>query len=596
MRRSLFAHIYPSYIAIIAVAVVATALIAHSVLPSFLYAYTESELLDVIVITERVFFPSAAPVPAPGTQADWEERVDAYFGDRPFRVTLIALDGTVLADSRAVAANLENHADRPEFRTALEAPQGSSVRHSDSVDADLFYLARRVVRNGVPVAVVRASMPTGLIQEQLSELYSRIALGSVFTLIGAAFVAWAVVRRIGRPIAALVRSADRFGRGELEHRSYVGEPEELGTLADTMNAMAAELRVRIDDATQRRLEAEAILGGMSEGVIVLNRDYIVTQANQAAGEIFAVSGTAAPIGQYLLEAFRATDLKRYAEHVFSRGESVEGTLTLWNRGTRTLQVYASPVPDLDRCILVVHDISRLMHLETVRRDFVANVSHELRTPVTSIKGFVETLQSGALADPDRAPRYLGIIAKNADRLEQIITDLLSLARLEQQEGASLETQIAPVAEMLKNARLMCSLAAEAKNIAIDIDCPADLCCRANTSVLEQAFVNLVDNAVKYSGSDTRVRLTGAEAGDEVVVKVIDEGRGIPARDLPRIFERFYRVDKARSREAGGTGLGLAIVKHVVALHGGTVAVESRDGLGSTFSVSLPTVRGRAANP
>jgi two-component system phosphate regulon sensor histidine kinase PhoR len=471
---------------------------------------------------------------------------------------------------------------------ALNKGQGRAVRLSDSVGIEMYYLARPVLRNGAIEAVLRGSMPIDILQRQLVDLYGRIALGAAAILCLAALVAFLVARKISRPIKQLMGTAERFARGELDHRSYVSVPDELRVLAETMNSMAAELRRRMDEADTKRKEAETILASMAEGVIVLDPNLKVTQANSAARSIMQVGSDMDPIGRTLLESFRATELKRYAEQVLETGEPHEGLLTLWAEGQRNLQVLASALPDRRGCLLVVHDITRLMQLETIRKDFVANVSHELRTPITSIKGFAETLADGLVSeDPERAKRYVGIVAKHAERLERIIEDLLALARLEQQEDKGLDTQSIQVLEILEDSRSVCSLAASEKGIRMDIDCAPELRCKGNTSILEQAFVNLLDNAIKYSPDHTEVRMTAGEDEAETVVKIIDQGRGIPGKDLGRIFERFYRVDKARSRAEGGTGLGLSIVKHVVSLHGGSVSVESEEGVGSTFTVRLP---------
>ncbi len=584
-KRSLFGQIYPSYVGVIALCVAALSLMGTRAMRNFVYGSTEATLSDLAVVAERIFFPEDGRIPA--APEDWDRLIEAYFNDRPFRLTVMDADGRVLADSKAAAADLENHGARPEVMAALSRGRGTAVRKSESVGVELYYLARPVYREGKSIAVIRASMPITVLKERLLELYGSVALGAALILAAAALIALAVVRRIGKPIRLLVGTAELFAEGQLNQSSHISAPEELRILGDTMNAMAAELRLKMDESERRRREAEAILAGLNEGVIVLDRNLTVKEANAAALAIFGIGEGGTVVGRSLLEAFRATELGRYARSALEGAGAVEGTITLWSQGQRTLQVYGAVIAGGQGCLLVVHDMTRLMQLERVRRDFVANVSHELKTPITSIKGFVETLQDGALDDPERAQRYLGIVAKHADRLERIIEDLLALARLEQQDETALETQDALLGDMLRDACALCEGAAAEKNISVRMDCPPELRCRANPSILEQAFVNLLDNAVKYSdrGKTVQIRAIGTESGAEI--RFIDEGRGIPAADLPRIFERFYRVDKARSRDVGGTGLGLSIVKHVVSLHGGTVSVESREGLGSTFIVRLP---------
>ncbi len=584
MRRNLLSQVYPTYIVVVLVCIAALSVVATAVVRSAVHDSTRTQLADLIAVTENRFYPrEGSSIPS----NDMDGALKTLFSNRDFRVTILAPDGTVLADSKADPAGLENHGSRPEVMAALSRGEGQALRTSESIGVELLYLARPVPDTAAPVAVIRTSMPLPLLRNRLADLYGTLALGGFAALLVAAALAFLVTRRINRPLEQLAQTARRFGSGELDHRASVAEPEEIRTLAETMNSMAEELRRRIDDAERRRREAEAILGAMAEGVVVLDGELRITQTNAAALRLFPSASAASPIGKPLLEIFRATDLRLYAEEALSGDDLVEGTVTTWVETPRTLQVYAARIPGRGGCLLVLHDITRLVELENVRKDFVANVSHELRTPITSIKGFVETLAEGALDDPDRAARYLAIIAKQADRLERIVEDLLSLARLERQDELPLKTERVALSLLLENARLVCAHEAAEKNIRIDIACPAEIEVDVSPTLIEQAFVNLVDNAVKYSPTETVVRLEAERRDTAVAIRVVDRGCGIPAKDLPRTFERFYRVDKARSREAGGTGLGLSIVKHVVSLHGGSVSAESREGSGSAFTVILP---------
>ncbi len=583
MKKTLLRQVYPTYFATVVACLAAFALVATTLVRSFVYESAKRELRHTILLSEHVFFtPEGRPMPSDAETA-------RLFSDVDIRLTVMTLSGTVLADSQAKADQLENHSTRPEFKQALSSGEGSATRTSKSIGSDLLYLARTVVRDGKPIAVIRASMPLPILTHTLSAFYLQIAIGGALILAAAAALAFASVKRINRPLFELELAAKRFGEGDLSYRSRISEPEEIKTLSETMNAMAGELKAQIEDVERRRREAEAILAGMAEGVIVLDESFVVVKTNDSALRLVPVSDGADPVGKSLLEAFRATELQRIAKDALGARKSVEGNLTIYAETPRHLQVYAAPIPGREGggCLLVLHDMTRLIQLENIRRDFVANVSHELKTPITSIKGFVETLSDGAVDDPGQARRFLDIIAKHAGRLEDIIEDLMALARLEQQEGLPLEAEPIPLLLILEDVRLVCRIKAAEKRISVAIFCPEDLTVKVNKTLIEQAFVNLLDNAVKYSGEGTTVRMEAfAERGD-IVAKVIDEGRGIPVKDLPRIFERFYRVDKGRSRDAGGTGLGLAIVKHVMAAHGGTVSAESWEGAGSTFTLRFP---------
>jgi two-component system phosphate regulon sensor histidine kinase PhoR len=590
MRKTLLRQVYPTYFATVVVCIVALALVATALVRSFVYDTARLELEDMISVTEKIFFLPSAP----RLREDADQEIERLFEGLNIRLTVVAPDGTVLADSMATAATLEKHDDRPEIAEALSRGTGSATRQSQSIGNELLYLAKSIVRDGRPVAVVRASMPLPFLREKLAAFYAQLALGGIIILAAAAALAFASVKRINRPLTTLGEAARRFGSGDLNYRSRVSEPEEIEVLSNTMNSMAAELRSRMDDVERRRREAEAILAGLREGVIVLDRELRVVRTNEAATRLIApTEGDNA--GKTLLETFRSTELQRMAKEALAAGKAVEGSLTFYSDTPRYLQVYAAEIPGREGggCLLVLHDVTRLMQLENIRKDFVANVSHELKTPITSIKGFVETLADGALEDPVQARRFLEIIAKHADRLEDIIEDLLALARLEQQEGKPLETEILPLPLVLEDVSTVCRMKAAEKRIAVIVDCPPDLTVSASRTLLEQAFVNLLDNAIKYSGEGTEVRILARKEGEDIVAQVIDQGRGIPAKDLSRIFERFYRVDKGRSRDAGGTGLGLAIVKHVMGVHGGSVSAESWEGAGSTFTLRFPSDAGKS---
>lgn len=585
MRKTLLRQVFPTYFATVVACLAALAFVATMLVRSFVYDSAKLELQNMISISEQIFLPRDARTVAPGS----DDEIERLFQSLAVRITIMDPSGTVLADSQARADRLENHALRPEFSAAIARGEGMATRRSESIGKELLYLARSVRRDGKIVAVVRASMPLPFLRETLASFYLQLALGGAAILAAAAALAFASVKRINRPLIELGNAARRFGSGDLEYRCRVVEPEEIGILANTMNSMAEELHRQIDDVDRRRREAEAILSGMAEGVIVLDRELRVVKTNAAAQRLSPSPSGETVIGRSLLETFRATELQRLAKEALSERKPVEGSLTIYAGSPKYLHVYAAEIPGRDGggCLLVLHDVTRLILLENVRKDFVANVSHELKTPITSIKGFVETLADGALEDPAQARRFLDIIDRHAQRLEDIIEDLLALARLEQQEGRPLETERIPLLLVLENARLVCRLKSDEKKITTAVVCPQDLEISANKTLLEQAFVNLLDNAVKYSGPSTTVRIEAYAEGGEVVAKVIDQGIGIPAKDLSRIFERFYRVDKGRSRDAGGTGLGLSIVKHVMAAHGGSVSVESWEGTGTTFTLRFP---------
>lgn len=397
--------------------------------------------------------------------------------------------------------------------------------------------------------------------------------------------------RVGRSLRAISASAEHFARGDFSHRLRIPNTPETGSLAVTLNNMAAQLEEQIRVVTQQRNEQEAILSSMQEGVLALDPQAHVIAVNPAAEALLSVPAPLAR-GRTVQEVIRNVGLQRLLTDAMSKAVPAMGEIVLRGDEERFVQVTATVLRDAagrDLGMLVVlNDITQLRWLENIRRDFVANVSHELKTPITSIKGFVETLRDGALADPPQAERFLEIVARHADRLHAIIEDLLSLSRLEQTRQASeisrAEVLLSPIIEA---AVLDCSPKAAVRQITIMPSCAAGLRVRARAPLLEQAVANLLDNAISYSNASGTVWLTAREDGGEVRIEVRDEGIGIAPEHVSRIFERFYRTDRARDRASGGTGLGLAIVKHIIQIHDGQVEVTSEVGQGSTFSLRLP---------
>jgi two-component system phosphate regulon sensor histidine kinase PhoR len=406
--------------------------------------------------------------------------------------------------------------------------------------------------------------------------------------------AWLATNRIEAPLAELKAGAQRLAEGDLSSR--LAPSEDVGGVAEALNEMAARLNRRIRDITQDRNQQEAILASMSEGVLAVDEHERLLSLNRAAGAMLGLDPDGAA-GRTIREVVRHPGLQRFVDRALASDGTVEQDLTFRDDGDeRMLQARGTALLSMTGknrrigAVIVLNDVTRIRRLETLRRDFVANVSHELKTPITSIKGFVETLQDGAIEERKEAARFLGIIARHADRLTAIIEDLLLLSRIEQErENGKLALQVLPVASAVGAAAQACEIRASERQIEIRVDCPPDLEARINRQLLEQALTNLIDNAIKYTDArDTSIEVSAQrETGGGVAIRVRDHGRGIAAHHIPRLFERFYRVDKGRSRAQGGTGLGLAIVKHIVQTHRGRIDVQSAPGQGSTFAIHLP---------
>jgi two-component system phosphate regulon sensor histidine kinase PhoR len=499
--------------------------------------------------------------------------------------------GVVVAESQAAPEELERHSDRPEFKTAQTGAVGRATRHSETLDTDMMYVAVPLEQGGQVVAVVRTAMSLDRVGEAVAGLSRSIVLTAVIVALVAAAIGWYVSRRIAQPMRDMREGAERFAAGDFSRKLAVPATDEFAGVAESLNQMAEELDERLRAITRERNEREAVLESMVDGVLAVDPDRRILTLNTAAAELLGVD-PAEVQGAAIEEAVRNPELQAVVAAAVSGQGPVEVDLTLHvGGGEQYLQASGALLHaqggEVVGAVVVLNDVTRLRRLEAVRRDFVANVSHELKTPVTSIKGFAETLVDGAIDDPAAARRFLKIIAGQADRLNSIIEDLLALSALEEGKGADVDLQETQLCDVLAVAVDVCAPKAEAKGISLLVECSQGLRVDANPPLLEQAVVNLLDNAVKYSPDGTSVRVAAVPEDGEVVIAVTDEGQGVPREHLPRLFERFYRVDRARSRDLGGTGLGLSIVKHVTQVHGGRVSVDSVVGQGSTFRIHLP---------
>jgi two-component system phosphate regulon sensor histidine kinase PhoR len=506
------------------------------------------------------------------------------------RLTVILPSGQVLADSEEDPARMDNHGDRPEIQEALQGRVGVSTRFSFTLGRDMMYVAVPLEEQDRVAGVVRTSLPMTAIDQALRALYFKIGLGGVGIALVMAALSLFISRRFSRPLEDLRRGALRFAQGDLSRKLPVPPAEELGSLAEALNHMAQQLEDRIQALTRQGQEQEAILSSMVEGVLAVDPKGRLLTLNRAGAQMLGVS-SAAVQDFSIQEVVKDPDLKWFLTRTLSAKEPLEEEVVLKTDGSRIIQAHGTSLrgaEDLPLGTLIMfHDVTHLRRLESARRDFVANVSHELKTPITSIKGFVETLLAGALQEPENAENFLRIIARHTDRLNEIIDDLLSLSRIEQEaERGQIFLETGRVREVMEAAIRVCEAKAAEKGLTLKLSCPEGLRARLNAPLLEQALVNLIDNAIKFSEPGSVVQVEGEGVGAEVVVRVRDQGRGISPEHLPRIFERFYRVDASRSRKIGGTGLGLAIVKHIAQAHGGRVTAASTPGEGSVFSLYL----------
>jgi two-component system phosphate regulon sensor histidine kinase PhoR len=407
-------------------------------------------------------------------------------------------------------------------------------------------------------------------------------------------VTFAISRQYGRTMQELKQGAARLAEGELAHRLAIPDSDELAGLAESLNRMAAQLESRMQTVISQRNQLEAVLSSMLEGVIAVSRDERILSINPAAARWFDLDPEKVR-DRSLPEAIRNLAIQKFVMRSLKSRGPVEDDIAVYRNGERILNIKSAPLLDVGPepigILIVFNDVTQLRRLEDIRREFVANVSHEIKTPLTAIKGFVETLHHHIVETPEEARRFLAIIAKHVDRLNTIIEDLLMLSRIENEgERGAIKRERTRLRDLFQNAVQICRTQADEKRIRIELVGDEGLEAMVDPVLLEQAVVNLLDNAVKYSDPEKTVQIRAQAVDYEIQIQVQDHGIGIEEKHLPRLFERFYRVDKARSRALGGTGLGLAIVKHIAQAHDGHVTVQSRLGEGSRFTLHLPRDR------
>jgi two-component system phosphate regulon sensor histidine kinase PhoR len=586
-KKRLLWQLYPSYLLITIISLVAVTWYASESLKHFFLEQTASDLKVRARLFEKQVLEHLDPLD--------EKVVDLLCKkigkSAATRITIILPSGKVVGDSEKDPSRMDNHVDRPEFIDALNGPSGTSIRYSRTLEKDMMYVGIPIKKKNHILAVVRTSIPVNDIDLVLNSMKIKIAFGCLVVAVFAAMLSLFISRRITRPIEQIKIWAESITRGEFHLRPQVAESEEIGALAESLNRMAVELREHIDTVMRQRNEIEAVLSSMVEGVIAVDMEERVISMNHAAAKMFGCD-PAEVQGRSIQEVVRNTVLHQFVKNALSSQEAVEKEIVLSSDGDRFLNGHGTLLRDAEGkqigALIVLNDVTRLLRLEKIRREFVANVSHEIKTPITAIKGFVENLRDGSVENHEDAERFLEIISKHVDRLEAIIEDLLSLSRIEQEaERKEVVLDESRLKDVLETAIQVCEANAMAKKIEVELSCAEDIVAKFDPLLLEQAVVNLLDNAIKYSGEGKTVWVEAVQAEKEIIVSVRDQGCGIEKNHLPRLFERFYRTDKARSRQLGGTGLGLAIVKHIAQAHGGHVAVESTPGKGSTFSIHLP---------
>jgi len=537
--------------------------------------------------------PPSLDTPELRAWTEWMEKSGA-------RVTVIDKSGRLLADSEGSPEGTENYAELPEVQQALAHGEGRATRHSDTQGREFVYRAARYQPPAGPPIVIRLALPAAQIDFSVREMRERLVTSSLIILLVGSVVSLLFARSFAVRVGRLKDFSQRIAQGEFHTLPGEGPRDEISDLAESLNETAKHLDHEIRLLSSERNRSSAILRSMVEGVAVIDAQERLVFCNRAFCEILNIEGEPNE-GSPLIEVIRNSELLSLIRRALQGEEGLRSQIAMGFVQPQNFSVTAAPVKALESgaaenseagekpsgAVVVLHDVTELRRLERVRQDFVANVSHEFKTPLTAIQGFAETLLGGALDDPKNNRRFLEIIREHAVRLARLTDDLLKLARI---EAGKLELEFFPVAlaDLIEGCTETALLKATRKQIVFEIEIPAGLPpVRGDSSLLREVLQNLLDNAIQYTPPGGRISVGAELCEREAMITVADTGIGIPLADQERIFERFYRVDAARSREAGGTGLGLSIAKHIVEAHGGRLWVESTVGRGSKFFFSIP---------
>ncbi len=586
-RKKLIWQLYPSYLLIVVLSLIASMILTIASIKSITMASTKEELLvRNRLVGERI--ESLGKFNSP----EIESVVRKMGSLMETRITIIRENGSVIADSKHPAKEMNNHSDRPEIISALKKGKGSTTRYSFTLEKEMLYAASVLTFPDGNLYVVRTSQPLREIFFTLKSTYTKNILWILMIALAAGIISYLMSARINRPLEILKEGARRFAEGDFSFKLPPASSEEISSLSSVMNRMADDLKMKIETIKMDRNKMKSLLESMAEGIVAVDEDGAVIEINSSARKLLEIEEKGNLKSKSIRTLVRHMDIYDLLSESLITSDPVVRRIVIPDGEKRVLRVQGSRLLNTEGktigAILVLIDVTRLVKLEGLRREFVSNVSHELKTPITSIKGYIETLKDGAIEDRENALTFLSVIDRQASRLHAIIEDLLSLSRIEESEDTgTIEKMETDVNEIFSYSLLQIESQAQKKDVKIEISCPEEVKADLNASLMEQAIVNLLENAIKYNPPKTLIRLSAERKGDLLIFEVKDNGIGIPEEHHERLFERFYRIDKSRSRKMGGTGLGLAIVKHIAAAHGGEVSMTSAPGKGSSFVIRIP---------
>lgn len=571
-------------IAVFYIALILLVMVGLVITLSDLWRGTYLADLQAQLTTEATMVADALALPVVGSDsgAELAELTSHYAALLDARVTIIDRDGTVLSDSHEDIARMGNHLFRPEVQQAINQGEGSAIRFSRTLGYSMMYGAVPITANGETVAIARVALPLGSIEANLAQLRRAILAATLLAALLAMLLAWIIAECTARPIRQLTGVVEQMAKGDLSVRHLTVTRDEVGQLSNAFNRMVEELQEKIVYLTREQARLAGILSNMVDGVLITGPDGRVLLINEAAARLLNTNEENVR-GNSFAQVARHHEFVETFRRCLETGEEQIQTVEARNLFLRAV---ITPLKEANLLgyLVILQDLTQIRRLETIRRDFISNISHELRTPLASLKALADTLRDGALDDPPAARRFLTRIDVEVDTMAQIVEELLELARIESGQ-VPIQAEPVNISDIISQPVERLRLQANRAGIELNIELPpADFAVLADVKRIHQVIGNLVHNAIKYTPSGGKITITAEVKQQEVIFSVSDTGVGIPSDDLPRIFERFYKADRARSSQ--GTGLGLAIAKHIVLAHGGRIWVESVEGRGSTFSFSL----------
>lgn len=594
MRKNIFLH----YMVLIIIGVSITGFFTSKLAQKFYRYEVEERLVNLASLIQyqiqqniskgdRIDFDRAAK--------DYAQILNRYANsnsdlqDLNARVTFIDFDGRVIGESQASYLEMENHLNRKEIKEAIQGKVGSDSRFSNTLKVEFLYVA---VPLNTSRAVVRVSYP--LVQiKKINELIWYYAIAGILAgLLFTMLLALKFSESLTQPINELIAISREISLGNYSKRVNIKSKDELGQLADTFNEMAEKLEKTVADLKDKSLKADSVMDSMTNGIVAVDTDFRIILINSIACEMFGIKNDSEVIGTNILESIRNRQINNYLRETIEKNVSTVNEITLASPDGKVLRVYTNPIKPRESSgpnsggIISLHDITNIKKLEHIRTEFVSNVTHELKTPLTSIRGFIETLRNGAINDREVAEKFLEIIDIEAERLYILINDILQLSEIEsKQKDTNIYTY--NLRSIIEEVMSILEGMATKKGVELSFDTDKRIKINANKDRIKQMLINLIDNAIKYNVKGGKVLVKAFKSEGRIIITVKDTGIGIPPEHIPRIFERFYRVDKGRSRSMGGTGLGLSIVKHIVNLYNGDIKVISEPGAGTEFIVQLP---------